>query len=77
MNDKPNGPEDLGYTPHAKTRPPVTFAIPPSTPRKSCFSRHADVFWIVTPAGRKMPVDPSGTSHFATCPNAASHRRPR
>lgn len=42
----------------------------------TCSSCQARVMWVITPAGRKMPVDP-GTdfSHFATCPNADSHRR--
>lgn len=76
-----------------------------------CRSCKALMFWVITPRGKKMPVDakpdPNGgfvlslkvedgrpnlyaetyvptepkhqnrnryTSHFATCPNAASHR---
>jgi hypothetical protein len=57
-----------------------------------CKSCGAAIVWFNTKAGRKMPVDASSTkptdaahqldlkrhvSHFATCPNAIQHRRPR
>lgn len=56
-----------------------------------CGSCRAPINWIVTKAGKRMPVDPrrlnvttaegvtvSGfTSHFATCPRAHEHRRKR
>jgi hypothetical protein len=59
------------------TRPPVTFSIHANAPLQSCRSCSASIYWIVTGNNRKMPVDPSGVSHFATCPNAAEHRKPR
>jgi hypothetical protein len=31
--------------------------------------------WTVTAAGKKMPVDLDGTSHFVTCPQADQHRK--
>lgn len=68
----PNGPEDVGWS-----RAPLRFLIPPGTPEKKCRSCAAAIFWIVTAHGKHMPVDPDGTSHFATCPNAAKHRRAR
>jgi hypothetical protein len=37
----------------------------------------AVVLWARTPAGRTMPLDRDGTSHFATCPDAARFRRRR
>lgn len=40
-----------------------------------CRSCQAKVLWCYTPAGRKNPVNPDGTSHFATCPDAPSWRR--
>lgn len=59
--------------------------------RKSCASCGASIVWMKTSAGRAMPVDSASvapsddtstlfdpgrhTSHFATCPNADSHRR--
>jgi hypothetical protein len=33
------------------------------------------VLWVITEAGKKMPVDAKGTSHFATCPQADRFRR--
>lgn len=55
-----------------------------------CRSCRAQIIWFKTPAGKNMPVD-AGTvepqdeeldlerhvSHFATCKDAAVHRRPR
>lgn len=55
-----------------------------------CRSCNASIIWFRTAAGKNMPVDSdtvqSGDalldlsrhkSHFATCPNANAHRRPR
>lgn len=44
--------------------------IPAGTAKKSCSSCGADIYWIITAAGKKMPVDPDGVSHFATCPQS-------
>jgi hypothetical protein len=56
----------------------------------SCSSCGARIVWFRTAAGKRMPVDESSTkpadaehqldlkrhvSHFATCPDAAKHRR--
>lgn len=61
-------------------------------PRESrCTSCRAAIVWLRTVNGNRMPVDaatvkPDDTeyngkaghvSHFATCPDAAKHRRPR
>lgn len=43
----------------------------------NCRSCGAAIYWCRTKRGSRMPVDPEGTSHFATCPDAAEHRRPR
>lgn len=72
------------------TRPPVLFDIPAGTPARRCRSCNAEVYWIQTATGKKMPVDAAvdggvapglhpgqGVSHFATCPHADQHRRPR
>lgn len=80
---RPNSPADVGYVPmrgatlHDIRSGSRKWAIPKDAPRRSCTSCASIIFWIVTAAGRKMPIDPDGTSHFATCPNAASHRRAR
>jgi hypothetical protein len=55
----------------------VAFLIPAGEPIRSCRSCGASIYWILTASGKRMPVDPDGTSHFATCPNAAHHRKPR
>jgi ferredoxin len=57
------------------TKTAVRFPIPAGTRPSTCRGCDRTVFWIVTEAGRKMPVDPDGISHFATCPEAASFRR--
>lgn len=57
-----------------------------------CSSCNAPIVWFKTPAGKNMPVDAATTkptdaahqldltrhrSHFATCPFADKHRKPR
>lgn len=55
-----------------------------------CRSCHARIIWFKTDAGKNMPVDADTVeadddeldlerhvSHFATCPQADQHRRPR
>jgi hypothetical protein len=56
-------------------RKPLTFDIPPGAPVSSCSGCNADILWIVTRAGKRMPVNGDGTSHFATCPKAALFRK--
>lgn len=41
----------------------------------SCRSCRAQILWCETPTGKRAPVDPSGESHFATCPQAKDWRR--
>lgn len=71
------------------SRAPLYFPVPAGTPSRQCRSCPFPVYWIVTAAGKRMPVDcgvdggiePTATepgrglSHFATCANAAQHRR--
>lgn len=42
----------------------------------SCRGCGKPVEFVPTKNGRLMPVDEDGTSHFATCPNAARFRKP-
>lgn len=72
-----NSKADLGWNEQSTTRPPLKFAIPPGTPASRCRSCSCTIFWIETRNRRKMPVDGDGTSHFATCPDAAQHRGAR
>jgi len=71
-------PNQLGLglpTPARPATEPLRFAIPVHAVLRTCDSCDAGIFWIITDRGRKMPVDPDGISHFATCPHAARHRR--
>lgn len=47
------------------------------SPVGRCRSCRAGIWWAITPGGKWNPLDADGTSHFATCPAAAEHRRPR
>jgi hypothetical protein len=40
-----------------------------------CRSCEATVEWTTTKNGKLMPVDPDGTSHFASCQQAAEWRK--
>jgi hypothetical protein len=55
----------------------VLFDIPAGTAASTCRGCGADVYWIITKAGKRMPVDGDGTSHFATCPMSGEFRRKR
>lgn len=73
------------------TKPPQFFEIPANTNEAECRSCGAAVYWIITAAGKRMPVSididgafaPMGSeggrgiSHFVDCPNRDSHRKPR
>lgn len=73
-----HGPAGVSASPSNRR---VTFPIPPATPTTSCRSCGAPVVFVRTQSGRWMPVeangDKRGESHFAHCPQAAEHRRPR
>lgn len=53
----------------------MKYSIPVGALERACASCKATIYWIVTDAKRRMPVNPDGTSHFATCPNASKHRK--
>jgi hypothetical protein len=42
-----------------------------------CRGCGALVLWVTTRAGKRMPLDQDGTSHFATCALADTFRKPR
>ncbi len=52
----------------------ITFEIPDGAEPSQCRGCKSLIYWIKTTMGRNMPVDPDGTSHFATCPKADSFR---
>jgi hypothetical protein len=43
-------------------------------PCRSCGAR---IRWAVTTKGARAPLNPDGTSHFATCPDADRWRKKR
>lgn len=62
----------------------------PALKPSACRSCGAQIVWLKTSKGSNMPVDVVGVkpeetifepqrhvSHFATCPNAAAHRKER
>jgi hypothetical protein len=51
--------------------------IPEGTPEAACRSCRASIFWVRMPSGKNAPVDRDGTNHFATCPTAYRHRKPK
>lgn len=62
----------------------------PGGGRGKCRSCDAPIIWFKTSAGKNIPINaetvlaedytleiPRHVAHFATCPNAAKHRKPR
>lgn len=47
---------------------PQKFEIPKGAAQRKCRSCKAPIFWVRTAGGKPMPVNPDGTTHFATCP---------
>ena len=70
---------DYGPQTIARTAPdsPQRSVIPINARPQKCKTCDARIFWVETDAGKRMPVDPDGSSHFATCPDANAHRKPR
>jgi hypothetical protein len=58
----------------APARAEIKYPIPPGAKSSACRGCGAFVYWIRTLTGKQMPVDPDGTSHFATCPKAAEFK---
>lgn len=59
-------------TPSGKVMPLDAFCSTVGTIRLN-----ADGSCTVMPALARVPGEPLHTSHFATCPDAAAHRKPR
>lgn len=78
-DDRPGGHRDSSPDPLPDT-PPAGRVIPDGytfTNVGRCTACGAPLSWCTTKAGRRAPLNPDGTSHFADCPQAASFRRPR
>ena len=55
----------------------VRFTIPPGTPETTCKSCGAPIVWVLSAKAKRMPLNLDGVTHFATCPHADEHRKPR
>jgi hypothetical protein len=62
--------------PVAQRRGPI-YPIPPEAEAAYCKGCDDRIYWVQTPAGRPMPVNPDGSSHWGTCPKAGLFRRER
>lgn len=53
------------------------WANPPAPGERpaACRSCGAAIMWVETKRGKRAPINPDGTSHFASCPQADSWRR--
>lgn len=43
----------------------------------TCRSCGAEIWWIRTKAGKRMPMNRLAESHFVDCPHADAHRKTR
>jgi hypothetical protein len=50
-------------------------SIPPGLAPARCKGCGAKIYWLETVNGKKMPTNPDGITHFATCARAAEFRR--
>ena len=48
----------------------TTYEIAPGTKAVPCKGCGADIYWMKTKAGKNMPCNADGTSHFETCPKS-------
>lgn len=53
----------------------IKFAIPPDADFTHCGGCKDPIYWIRTRNNKRMPVNPDGVSHFATCSHAKKFRR--
>ncbi len=58
-------------------RESIQYVIPKDARAVLCrgASCHKRIFYVVTPAGKLMPVNPDGTPHWGTCPDAKRFKR--
>ena len=54
---------------------PTGYTVELREPPARCRSCNAEIAWATTPAGRRMPLNRDGTSHFANCPEADTWRK--
>jgi len=46
------------------------YEIPAGVDAVHCRGCNAPIYWVLTSEGRPVPVNPDGTPHRATCPQA-------
>lgn len=49
---------------------PMTHEIPKGQDPSRCRGCKAIIYWVRTTNDKNKPINPDGTSHFATCPTA-------
>ena len=59
------------------TRPVTKIEITPDSNEGVCRSPKCRkrIMWVPMPSGKRLPVDPDGTPHWATCVDAESFRK--
>ena len=78
-DDCPGGHRDASPDPLPE-RAPAGRVIPEGyafTNTGTCSACSAPLSWCTTKAGKRAPLNPDGTSHFADCPEAGRFRRTR
>ena len=55
-------------------KPKRRWKVPRNAPESRCSGCGMKIFWIKTVNGKNMPLDPDGTCHFETCPEADQFR---
>lgn len=53
----------------------VVYDIPSGTRAARCRDCDAVIYWVKTPHGRNMPVDPDGQPHWGSCSKADQFKR--
>lgn len=76
----PDGRYDAAHPPpHTRVvvMADIRFEIPKGTGASKCRGCEEFIYWVKTRAGKNMPVNADGTSHFATCKKADQFRKDR
>ena len=53
----------------------IIYDIPDGTRLSHCSGCGRGIYWVFTKNGKRMPVDPDGQPHWATCPKAKEFKR--
>lgn len=55
-------------------RKEIRYEIPEDACPSQCRGCHAVIYWVKTPKGKNMPVDPDGVPHWGTCRKATDFK---